>query len=84
VDEELARAIRTESAAALRYWWRVGVKLVWQWRKAFEIGRADTPGSARLVRYAAQKGAEAVKAREWTEEERQERLQLEGRRRSGA
>jgi hypothetical protein len=45
VDEELARAIRTESAAALRYWWGVGVKLVWQWRHAFAIGRAGTPGS---------------------------------------
>jgi hypothetical protein len=28
VDEELARAIRTESALALQYWWNAGVGLV--------------------------------------------------------
>jgi hypothetical protein len=69
--DELLRANRTESAAALRYWWGVGVRLVWQWRQAFAIGRTDTPGSARLVQAAAQKGAEAVQARYWSEEERQ-------------
>jgi hypothetical protein len=64
VDEELARAIRAESAAALGHWWGVGVKPVWRWRKAFAIGRAGTPGSARLVQAAAQLGANAMKAKE--------------------
>jgi hypothetical protein len=73
VDKELARAIRTESAAALRYWWGVGVKLVWKWRRAFAIDRTGTPGSARLVQAAAQLGADAVKARDWSEEEREQR-----------
>ena len=54
VDDELARAIRHESAAALRYWWGVSVGVVWRWRKAFAIGRAGTEGSALLVRAAAQ------------------------------
>jgi hypothetical protein len=44
-------------------------------RRAFGIGRADTRGSARLVRYAAQQGADAMKEREWTDEEREQRRQ---------
>jgi hypothetical protein len=75
VDEELARAIRTASAAALRHWLGVGIKGVWRWRMAFAIGRGGTPGSARLVQAAAQLGANAVKAKEWTEEEREQKRQ---------
>jgi hypothetical protein len=71
VDEKLARAIGTESAAALMHWWGVGAHQVWKWRKSFGIGRADTPGSARLVRAAAQKGANAEK--HLSEEERERR-----------
>jgi hypothetical protein len=75
VDDELARAIRTESAAALMHWWGVGVYQVWKWRKAFGISHAGTPGSARLVQAAAEQGAEAVKAREFSEEEREHQRQ---------
>jgi hypothetical protein len=32
VDDELARAIRHESAAAIRHWWGVSVGVVWRWR----------------------------------------------------
>jgi hypothetical protein len=76
VEEELARAIRTESATALMHWWGVGVPLVTMWRRAFGIGRMDAPGSARLVLHACQQGAEAVKAKEWTAEELEEKRQL--------
>jgi hypothetical protein len=61
------------SAAALRYWWGVGEHLAYNWRKSFGIGRADTPGSARLIQAVCQKGADAMKSREWTEGERVER-----------
>jgi hypothetical protein len=71
-DEELLRAIRTESALALAYWWGMTTAQVWRWRKAFGIGRYDTPGSVRLTRYARQK-AGAAKARNWSAEEREER-----------
>jgi hypothetical protein len=73
VEGELARAIRTESAKALMHWWGVGAHQVWKWRKSFGIGRADTPGSARLVHAAAQKGANAEK--HLSEEERERRRQ---------
>src|SRR5262249_39086450 len=71
VNEELARAIRHESAAAIRHWWGVGVGVVWRWRRAFGVGRTNNEGSARLMRAAAELGATAAAAREWTEEERQ-------------
>jgi hypothetical protein len=49
VDETLARAIKTESAAALMYWFGVANSTVWLWRKAFGVGRWGTPGSKRLL-----------------------------------
>jgi hypothetical protein len=70
VDEELARAIRHESAAALMHWWGVTAGVVWRWRKALGIGRARTEGSQRLIQDAATKGAAGVKAREYTPKER--------------
>jgi hypothetical protein len=39
VDEELARAVRHESAAALRHWWGVSEGVVQRWRAAFGAGR---------------------------------------------
>jgi hypothetical protein len=71
VDEELARAIRCESAAAPMYWWGVSVGVVARWRKALGIGRAGTEGSRRLIQAAAQAGAKAVAEKEWTAEERE-------------
>jgi hypothetical protein len=75
VDDELARAIRSESAAALCCWWGVSAGVVWRWRKALSIGRAGTPGSARLIRAAADKGALAMKERDWSDQEREQRRQ---------
>jgi len=31
LDEELARAVRCESASAIAYWWRVSQGVVWRW-----------------------------------------------------
>jgi hypothetical protein len=71
VNEELARAIRHESAAAIRHWWGVSVGVVWRWRQALGVGRMDNEGSARLIRAAAEMGGEAFGARGWTPEERE-------------
>jgi len=73
VDEELARAIRSESAAALRHWWGVGERAVWKWRRALGVGRTDNPGSARLIRAASQKGADEMKRKEWPAQAREQR-----------
>jgi hypothetical protein len=39
VEEELARAVRFESALALRYWWGASPSVVYKWRKALGVGR---------------------------------------------
>jgi hypothetical protein len=70
VDDELLRAIRTESAAAVMHWWKVSVSVVWCWRREFGVTKINNGGSNRLVRAAAEKGAVVAKTREFTEAER--------------
>jgi hypothetical protein len=78
VDEELARAVRHESAAALRYWWGVSVGVVWRWRKALGADRLNCPGSQRLIRQASEQGAAQVRGKRLTPEagERRRRTAL--------
>jgi hypothetical protein len=81
VNAELRRAVRTESAVALMYWFGVSTKVVWLWRKAFGVGgRATTKGSKRAIRAAGLKGAAAMKAKEWTDAERDAKGELLKRR----
>lgn len=61
LEEELARAVRMEAAAAIRYWWGVSVGVVWRWRKALGVGRMDSLGSRRLILAASAKGADVVR-----------------------
>src|SRR5262249_30148056 len=61
VEAELARAIRTESAAALRHWWGVSVGVVWGWRKALGVGRMNCQGSRLRMLAASALGAEALR-----------------------
>jgi hypothetical protein len=71
VNDELRRAIRTESADALKHWFGVSAGVVWKWRKAFGVGgHATTEGSKRAIRAAAQQGADAMKAKVWTAADR--------------
>lgn len=70
VNEDMVRAIRTESASALMSYFKISSKTVWNWRKKFDVsGTATTPGSRRAHRVACQAGAEAMKQKEWTEAE---------------
>jgi hypothetical protein len=75
VDDELARAIRHESAAAVQYWWGVCQKTVCKWRAAFGVCRTDAEGSRLLIHQAAQNGLNARQngaageVRLWTVEE---------------
>jgi hypothetical protein len=59
LDDELARAVRHEAAAAIRHWWGVSVAVVWRWRKALGVGRMDSEGSRRLIQAAVEAGADA-------------------------
>jgi hypothetical protein len=76
VDDELARAVRQESAAAIRYWWGVGVHTVWSWRKAFGVGRMDSPGSRRLILPACELGTEQVRGVRLAPEQVEQRRQV--------
>lgn len=70
VCEELLRAVRTESAEALVYWFGVSPGTVWRWRKAFGVGgTATTPGSEAAHKKACRAGAAGIKAKEWTDAE---------------
>jgi hypothetical protein len=59
VDAELVRAICTEGAATVGYWWGISSSVVHDWRKAFGVG-LDNPGTVHLIRIAAQKGADTL------------------------
>jgi hypothetical protein len=76
VDDKLLRAIRHESAAAVIHWWRVTASVVWCWRRAFQVTKVNNNGSNRLVRAAAEKGASAIQAREFTQAEREVKRRL--------
>jgi hypothetical protein len=76
LDDELARAVRTESAAAVRYWWGVSHGVVERWRKFLDVDRVNNAGTHRLIWASAQAGAEAVKAKEWTDAERETAREL--------
>ncbi len=67
VNEELARAVRSEAAKALRWWFGVGVKVVWKWRKALGVTKTNNPGTNALVRKASEKGASKTRGRPLSE-----------------
>jgi hypothetical protein len=80
VDEELARAIRHESAAALRHWWGVSVGVVTRWRKALGADRKNCEGTRRLMRDASEQGAARTRGVKLPPEqvERRRRTAVEG------
>jgi hypothetical protein len=49
IEDELARAIQHESAAAVVYWWGVSRSAVRHWRKALGVTRTSNEGTHRLV-----------------------------------
>jgi hypothetical protein len=58
VNEELARAIRSDSSAAVMVWWGMSMVVVNRWRKALGVTRTNNVGSQRLIRAASAKGAD--------------------------
>ena len=60
VNEELARAIRHESAAAVCFWWGVSDGVIHRWRRALGVTRTSNEGSQRLIRAASELGAEQL------------------------
>jgi hypothetical protein len=74
VEDELARAIRSESAAALMYWWGVNGRTAWAWRKALGVsGHGGTEGSLRLHQAACDKGAAELRGKPLSPEQVEQR-----------
>lgn len=57
MNEELARAVLHESAAAVRLWWGVSEGVIHRWRLALGVTRTNNEGSRRLIRAASAKEA---------------------------
>jgi len=70
VTHELRRAVESESSTALVYWFGIRQETVWRWRKAFGVGKWDTPRSQRLHGILSRAGASGMKAKIWTAAER--------------
>jgi hypothetical protein len=64
LDEEVARAVRWESAAAVCYWWGISDGVVWRWRRALGVTRTSCEGTRRLTPAAAELGAAALRGKE--------------------
>jgi hypothetical protein len=69
VDDELLRAIRTEAAVAVAYWWGVPPSCVSRWRRLLGVERFNK-GSARLQKRNGAKGAASLQSKRWTPAER--------------
>jgi hypothetical protein len=63
VNDELVRALRTESSIAMQYWFGIKGETVWRWRKAFNIDRWGTEGSKTLHRELSEAGARITRGR---------------------
>jgi hypothetical protein len=74
VDEELARAVRNESSLAIQHWFGVSIRTVWCWQKAFGVTQWGTEGSRRLHQGLSAAGAEKLRGRQQTEDEKRRRL----------
>jgi hypothetical protein len=69
LDEELARAVRCESAAAICHWWGVSEGVVWRWRKVLGVTRTNNEGSQRLIHTAAEAGDAVLRGKELSDAE---------------
>ena len=76
MDDELARAVRSGSAAAVSYWWGVGKTTVAKWRQAPGVTKTNNAGAHRLVRAAAEKALTAALETELSADERERRREL--------
>jgi hypothetical protein len=75
VTEELVRAIRTESATALKHWFGVSPHTVWSWRRAFGVSQWGTAGSKQLHQEVSEQAAEVTQGTRQSEETVRRRMQ---------
>jgi len=63
LTDELVRAVRTESAEAIKYWFGVSANAVWNWRQAFDVARWGTEGSRRLLLQVCEAAAKKTRGK---------------------
>jgi hypothetical protein len=63
VDEELARAIRHESAQAVMFWWGASHNAVCCWRKALGVRGIASEGTHRLARAVGKENGDALRGK---------------------
>ncbi|HEV3144785.1 MAG TPA: hypothetical protein VGZ47_12925 [Gemmataceae bacterium] len=73
VDEELLRAIRTESSQALHYWWGAARGVVVKWRAALGVHRLNNPGTMRLNKLAVEASNAVTRGQRLTRKQVEER-----------
>jgi hypothetical protein len=76
VDQELARAVRHESAAAVTFWWGASQNAVKAWQRALGVSQWGTEGSRRLHQVLSEKGAAAMQSRAFTAADRDRKRRL--------
>jgi hypothetical protein len=77
VDAELARAVRYESAQAVRYWWGASASAVRNWRRTLGVERFNE-GSKRLHDAAAVETGRRIRGRKLPPEEVERRRRTAG------
>jgi hypothetical protein len=76
----LVRAIRTESAEAIKFWFGVSPNAVWNWRKAFGVTQWGTDGSRRLHQALSERGGAKVRGKKLPNELVQRRVKTRAER----
>jgi hypothetical protein len=75
ITDALVRAIRTESAEAIKFWFCVSTPTVWHWRRALGISHWGTEGSRRLQRRCSEAGAAKLRGQKLSPAEVERRRQ---------
>jgi hypothetical protein len=61
VNDELARAVRSESSVAIQYHFGVSKSAVYHLRRLFDVGHWGTDGSRRLHQLVSERGGETLR-----------------------
>jgi hypothetical protein len=73
VEDELARAVKQESANAIAYWWGVSMFSVIKWRKALGVDRRNNEGTQILIHAATTRARAVAEQNGPTEQYRQKK-----------
>jgi hypothetical protein len=73
VNDELLRAIQTESSLAIHFWWGVSKTIIGIWRAAFGVNRRNNPGTVAGNRRAVNASTAVTRGRKLSRKQVEER-----------